>query len=382
MRFSNVASLGEPTALAAGVDGTTVAAAGPEASAYGSERRPEASADGSERRPEASAYGSERRPEASAYGSNDRNDSSAHRSPVLSDFTNTAYRLATVAMFLSLVGCSTFKPDWMGMGDPEPVIPESVLPIWSDTVLHQPGKPGVRGFGGRVYFYADEGGDPVKVDGSLTVYVFDADQHDTSSSKPLRKFVITADQLAGHHSKSDLGDSYSVWIPWDKVGGPSKSLSLIARFDGRNGGTAISDASSKLLPGSTDQDTVTIEKSTSQVQQVGFEKDESNEGDQPAAKGFKSYSLPLPPSFQRHMVGPRADLPAAAATDQSNSKWTTEEPAKVGSADSVESEADSGPTKYPVRRTPMSQRVFAPRPSEQARAKWQSGLPPTPRSPR
>lgn len=267
------------------------------------------------------------------------------------------------------------------MGEPEPVIPESVLPIWSDTVLHQPGKPGVRGFGGRVYFYAEEGGDPVKVDGSLTVYVFDGDQHDAMSAEPLRKFVITADQLASHHSKSELGDSYSVWIPWDKVGGPSESLSLIARFDGRNGGTAISDASSKLLPGFADKNKIAIQKTTSQVQQVGFETDDSDESEPPTASGLKSYSLSLPPSFQRHMAGSATDPPDVQTADRIRTQQTVEQTTTAESVESTESETDVEPTKYPVQKTPMSQRIFAPRPSEQARARWQSGLAPTPRSP-
>ena len=50
------------------------------------------------------------------------------------------------------------------------MLPTIVLPIWTDTVLHQTGKPAVRGFGARVYFYEREGADPIQVDGSITVY--------------------------------------------------------------------------------------------------------------------------------------------------------------------------------------------------------------------
>ena len=46
-------------------------------------------------------------------------------------------------------------------------VPAEVLPIWTDTVLHQPGQPGIRGFGGRVYFYEEAKPDPVRVDGQL-----------------------------------------------------------------------------------------------------------------------------------------------------------------------------------------------------------------------
>jgi hypothetical protein len=310
----------------------------------------------------------------------------------------TTLQIATFVLIAISLGCSSLKPDWKWPGETEPQIPESVLPIWSDTVLHQPGKPGVRGFGGRVYFYAEEGGDPIPVDGSLTVYAFDGENLEATSGKPLRKFVITADQLAQHHSSSDLGDSYSIWIPWDKVGGPSKSLNLIARFDGRNGGTAISDASSKLLPGVKKQADVASDEqqsAASNVRQVGFESEpEDAEQEETTTKHLRSYSLTLPPNFQRHLVGPQQDraqpesnpLPsfnqqqgqAVATAPGPEEAWQEDE----SRADAEQaSEADSERSRYPVQRTPMSQRVFAPRRSQRTRAKWQSGLPPTPRSP-
>ena len=100
----------------------------------------------------------------------------------------------TPVVFAGLVcftGCTAIKPEWKWPGQSEPQIPQIVLPIWSNTVLHQPGKPGVRGFGGRVFLYAEEGADPIKADGALTVYVFDGEDMETGDAKPLRKFVFT-----------------------------------------------------------------------------------------------------------------------------------------------------------------------------------------------
>ena len=112
--------------------------------------------------------------------------------------------------------------------DEELTPPERIVTFWSDTVLHQPGKPAVRGFGGRVFFYGEDESDPIEVDGSLVVYAFDADDDDPSQQQPEKKFVFPADQLEQHFSKSDMGPSYSVWLPWDVVGGPSRNLSLVA----------------------------------------------------------------------------------------------------------------------------------------------------------
>ncbi len=157
-----------------------------------------------------------------------------------------------------MVGCQ-FAPkklpdSWKwGEGD-KPALPDRILAVWTDTVLHQPNQPGVRGFGGRVFFYLKDQTDPIEVDGKLAVYVFDSEDADPMNQKPLRKYVFTADQFASHMSKTSIGPSYSVWLPWGEVGGPQMKLSIIARFEGVDGGTTISDPTIKLLPGIVSRD--------------------------------------------------------------------------------------------------------------------------------
>jgi hypothetical protein len=138
---------------------------------------------------------------------------------------------------------------WSWTEEEKPVVPERILAIWTDTVLRQPNQPGVRGFGGRVFFYDKEQNDPIEVDGKLVVFVFDADDHNPENQKPLRKYVIDADDFAKHMSKTSIGPAYSVWLPWGDVKGPTKKLSIIARYEGRHGGTTLSDPTMKLLPG-------------------------------------------------------------------------------------------------------------------------------------
>lgn len=138
---------------------------------------------------------------------------------------------------------------WSWTEEEKPVVPERILAIWTDTVLRQPNQPGVRGFGGRVFFYDKEQNDPIEVDGKLVVFVFDADDQDPENQKPLRKYVIDADDFAKHMSKTSIGPAYSVWLPWGDVKGPTKKLSIIARYEGRHGGTTLSDPTMKLLPG-------------------------------------------------------------------------------------------------------------------------------------
>ncbi len=203
--------------------------------------------------------------------------------------------------------------------------PERMLPVWSDTVLHQPGNPGVRGFGGRIFFYKDQSPEAIEVDGGLAVYVFDADTVDPGSPQPEKKYLFTAEQFKTHLSHSTMGPSYSIWIPWDQVGGPVRNLSLVARFEGTEGGVVISEPTTKLLPGvsvtkdqpASPSDQVTQGASgnataSSPVQSASYiervagtpqasaDKRNANRTDGNASKR-SSATIDLPPSFQRRM---------------------------------------------------------------------------------
>ncbi len=163
---------------------------------------------------------------------------------------------ACLLVFLGLMaGCSQFDLEkripWKLDDDEYVAPPDRLVAMWADTVLHQSGGPAIRGFGGRLMFHGKDEGRPVKANGKLIVYAFDEDRENQENFKPDRKFVFTAEQFANHYSKSDLGHSYSVWIPWDKVGGPQKQVSLIARFISEDGSVVVSEQARHILPGLT-----------------------------------------------------------------------------------------------------------------------------------
>ncbi|TWU46003.1 hypothetical protein Q31b_11810 [Novipirellula aureliae] len=193
-------------------------------------------------------------------------------------------------------------------------LPSRMMVIWTDTVLHQPQQPGIRGFGGRIYFYAEDDSEPIEVDGGLAVYAFDADSIDPESVKPERKFVFTAEQFAEHMSQTSMGSSYSVWIPWDEVGGYSKKLSLIVRFEGTGGGVVISDPTIKLLPGLDRPEIQTPSLARSNVSQANnVQQDAGIDPSSTRLAGFEeaqpknkvgrrqTETIDLPPSFYRHL---------------------------------------------------------------------------------
>ncbi len=143
---------------------------------------------------------------------------------------------------------TTWRP-WPFNKEEKPGKPDRVIASWTDTVMTKAGEPPVRGFGGRLMFYEGKNEKPVKIDGTLIVYAFDETGRDPNNVRPDRKFVFPAEVLPSFYSKSKIGHSYSVWLPWDEVGGVRKDITLIARFEPKAGPVVLSEQSRHLLPG-------------------------------------------------------------------------------------------------------------------------------------
>lgn len=132
---------------------------------------------------------------------------------------------------------------------PAPQVPERIVATWADTTLTKAGQAPLRGFGGRLVFFGRESDDPVRVEGELVVYAFDETSRPVHETEPTRRYVFPADQLVRHESDSKLGPSYSFWLPWDAVGGPQRKVSLISRFQPKEGPIVLSEQTRHLLPG-------------------------------------------------------------------------------------------------------------------------------------
>ena len=311
--------------------------------------------------------------------------------------------LMIVGMVLMAAGCAPLdlREKVFGKVEPAPVIPSRIVAMWTDTVMYQAAKPGVRGFGARIYFYGpDDEEKPIEVDGSLTVYAFDAEKHSRGMPSPEKKYVFTAEQFKTHHSQTKIGHSYSVWLPWDELGGPTRQISLITRFEHRLGGVVVSDPSKSVLPGLSpevgDGEVLIGQESTTEesVKQASHDADAQ-----------ESVTIQIPPSFAnkfRSAQRPSAIKPQqlereSDSTDVNQAAMNTE--ATSVRPDSAAAEAlqelvgEAGELPYRQRLSDhFQQRRFpagsspllspaARQPRKQPyRAKWLSGLPPTPRS--
>lgn len=166
------------------------------------------------------------------------------------------------AIIPAAIGCSTFSTadskdqgsvfnriPWFSKKDkaPEPYPnPVKLVATWTPDVLVQTGRTPTRGFGGRIYFY-NEKSQAVPVEGTLVVHGFD--ETPSEASEQAKRFAFTPEQFTQHFGQSDLGASYSIWIPWDAVGGDQRKISLVPTFVTEGGKTVQGAPTSVLLPG-------------------------------------------------------------------------------------------------------------------------------------
>ena len=176
---------------------------------------------------------------------------------------------ATVFSLALLTGCNSFPkmgPVKMPFSSKEDVadpsvpnlpfegveykVPTSLGVIWTDSSVSLPGKPTTRGFGGRFFFY-DERGDAVAVDGELTIYGFDDTDDENQRNMADKKFVFRRTELQGHAGQNDMGVSYNFWVPWDAVGGDRMTVSLLPIFQSADGKMIRGEMAVNVLPGKT-----------------------------------------------------------------------------------------------------------------------------------
>ena len=327
-------------------------------------------------------------------------------------YRTTRLFLLALLLWATAGGCAPLEvannlPFWDS--PPKPQVPTRMVEFWSEEVFSEPGMPGVRGFAGRVMFYNEKGTKPVAVDGSLTVFAFDDSDRDRGYSAPEKKFIYLAEQLPKYYSKSELGPSYSFWLPWDEVGGTERKLCLVARFEPRKGSPVVSKPCHKLLPGMPPKpgqpgsSVMNLRNTTlpGDVRQASYEAPPSG----PArADQTATITIDVPPNFARRSLaasGQRADEQNGEAprAESSRTSPSTSAPANRPDGRSATSRAaepraevsqntPSGAqpsdryarSRYPAQREGAFRSRSDPVRRQPLPATWQSRLPPTPRS--
>lgn len=113
--------------------------------------------------------------------------------------------------------------------------PIKVVDMWNSCAQTTADGKMVRGMAGRVHFYDNpRESQAVKVEGDLTVYVFNGSEMDPIHTKPLKIFQFKAETLDEHYAyQKPLGHGYNFFLPIDDIGGEEKPLSIVTRFNDR-----------------------------------------------------------------------------------------------------------------------------------------------------
>ena len=111
--------------------------------------------------------------------------------------------------------------------------PVEIVDVWNSYAQITPDGKTMRGMAGRIHFYDHQKkSQAVKVDGDLSIYVFDGRETDPAHSKPLKVFQFKSDSLGEHYSyQKPLGHGYNFFLPMDEIGGEEKPLCIMVRFD-------------------------------------------------------------------------------------------------------------------------------------------------------
>lgn len=241
-----------------------------------------------------------------------------------------AFLLATLASIGGL-GCKTVSlpnplSSWTRIQESKVAAPANMVCIWTPDVLAKSGQAPARGLGGRIFFY-DQNQKVVPAEGQLIIYGYDDSKPEHSTDRvPDRKFAFTPEQLKKHHSESQLGPSYSIWVPWEKAGGEAKQVTLVPVFTSTTGRVVMGQPTVNILPGPVGEgglanvirtrqsssiptiQRVTHEDAASSVELAASSEDGLTAGPSPQ---MRTTTIDLPDAISRRM--PRSPLGASQA---------------------------------------------------------------------
>ena len=245
-------------------------------------------------------------------------------------------QLSLIALSLAIIastGCTTSQMREMNAALPwnkqealeleRVTTPTRIASIWSHDVLTGPNHEATQGFGGRLYFYNNEQ-QAVAATGKLVVYAFNDTESkrlgQTASEQANRKYVFSPDEFAQHYSESEIGPSYSVWLPWQRVGGPQQHVTLIAVLVTKDGKQIVAQPSRATLPGRAQPGDRKVTIANGQLEGMPNTMDEvlaqPNHADQ-VQRNKRTTTLPLSRNLTRHLNNaPPAEIGRSTVPNQ------------------------------------------------------------------
>ncbi len=168
--------------------------------------------------------------------------------------TRTLTGLLCGCLLLTSVGCATFHlpfgQDRMQKATARnPVV--QIICIWQPSEGRDPSGRPCRGFAGQILFLANRGSLPVQVDGDVRIYLFDDQGATEEQTKPLHQFDFDSATWAPHLTKGTLGPTYSVFVPYMRLGTNEAKCALRVRLKADDQPAVFSDMATIPLDGRT-----------------------------------------------------------------------------------------------------------------------------------
>ncbi len=156
------------------------------------------------------------------------------------------------SMFLcSFVGCTTFHVPFEKKipkaSAADPVV--QVLCLWQQAEGRDPEGYPCKGFSGQILFLSNKAATPVQCEGDVRIYLFDDQGDAEAQAKPLRQFDFDAGSWDVHLTKTSLGPTYSVFVPYVRRGVKDANCALRVRLKPKTGPVVFSDLSNMPLNG-------------------------------------------------------------------------------------------------------------------------------------
>jgi hypothetical protein len=96
-----------------------------------------------------------------------------------------------------------------------------------------------RGFAGQVLFFTYKHPTPARVDGHVTVYVFDDQGENEEQSRPLFQHTFSSEEWKSLSLQTNLGTAYQLFVPYTRKGTHTAHCSLRIKFEPADGGPAV-----------------------------------------------------------------------------------------------------------------------------------------------
>jgi len=162
-------------------------------------------------------------------------------------------------------GCATLHLPWNPVMNAKATATNPAVQIvclWEQADGRDPEGLPCRGFAGQILFLANRNATPVEIDGDVRIYLFDNIGTADDQSKPLRQFDFDAAAWNVHLTKSAVGPSYSVFVPYVRRGTLNAQCALRIRMEPKVGPTIFSELSSLPLKGPTTVPETTVISTT------------------------------------------------------------------------------------------------------------------------